>query len=532
MHGRARFDITGAWDTTARVRVDLYGDSDDHVRAAADLARQAVSTPAEGDLASCLDPRTPWADRAEALRAGLPALPGPVEVRDPDALLSSPALDAGDTDSPTWDDHLDQRPRRIFLDVLLDVVARCPSWTLVRTSRDPRLSEPLRDRQIRANIAEPGQSINDLQLSLNQVDPVCVPIARALVHDEVLSVQAVRRMVDAGGPAAGLDLVAVAVDTVLPRQRTLLRRLASLRDEQDVNGVVGPFSWAPSTGDHAVEPADFDRLVRRGLVVRVGSRWRVPRQVREQVELQARALDADGTRALHGWLARWRPESSPERHHHAVNAEDLDLAAATLPGYASHIKWLGYTWSRRAAVLTMPERQRLFLQAAEAYRTVVRHDVEDAYAWEYLGYNLARAWEVVREGDGAGDGFGWGSGAGAGSGAGWGDGSGYGGGGWDAGPHAAEIERAFTTACNLDPDNPLYRGRWLAWTHRPDLVPKFGQWLATFDQLSGESGIRWFADPVLRGLLRRRDRFALHEIDRRFGTVLRRSSRLAALLDT
>lgn len=118
--------------------------------------------------------------------------------------------------------------------------------------------------------------LDELSAALNELDPVCHPMVHALVIDGVLTPRDVQRMVEAGEAEAALDVVSTSVDTVIPRQRTLLRQLAVQREGE--------------VGSHSVDPEDFAKLVERGLVVQQNGQWSVPLLVQQLLVPQARAL--------------------------------------------------------------------------------------------------------------------------------------------------------------------------------------------------------------------------------------------------
>lgn len=127
-----------------------------------------------------------------------------------------------------------------------------------------------------------------------------------------------------------------------------------------------------------------------------------------------------------------------------------------------------------------------WLDAARTYRAIVKLDETDAYAWEYLGYNLARA---------------------------------------DSDKHAGEILSAYTNAHACAEGNPLFHGRLLGFRGRQgmEIDAEFTQGLLTY---------RWrgqdrFAYEVLGALLRckrvahARKLFAAHPFLRGFPEVRR-----------
>jgi len=102
-----------------------------------------------------------------------------------------------------------------------------------------------------------------------------------------------------------------------------------------------------------------------------------------------------------------------------------------------------------------------WLQAAAVYRKIVELDPQDAYAWEYLGYNLLRA---------------------------------------DPARYVDEILKAYSNAVEHDPRNPLYHGRWLGFRGRlgQEITAEFQAGI----ELYAWRSIDRFASEVLKGLRR------------------------------
>jgi hypothetical protein len=510
MPAESKFDTLGAWRPEG-VRLDLFGGIDDHLRGIAILADAAAQRGlADREaVAVCLDPRASWSDRLVHFKAVIGTAPIAVQVRDPDALVERPSRravqpddedpeEAGELES-RWMDHSMRGQRKEFLQVLLDTACGRQSghWTLIRTSRQSSVTEALRERGVHTEPAIGAEEPDDVLVSLTELDPIVRAIARSLLADGVIGASELRRMVD-GVPNPEEDVIEAAVDTLPRPARDAIRLLATNRAETTVNGTAGHFPWHEGEpAPFSVRKTDFELLSRRGLIVHRGKHWRVPRPVRAWVVPFARARDPDRMRKLHRWLAEetgtGTRATQAERHHHAVESEDLEFALSTVTAYAADLRALGYTISKRALGSRGPESRRLFGAAAAVYRALVEHfDDSDAYAWEYLGFNLERS-----------------------------------------GGDPLAVSRAYAKACDNDPLNPLYRGRQIGHraAHGEDVVKQFGHWLAVYREAWGEPGIRWFADPVLRGFIRARNRTALATLRELYGHLLRESERLSRLLD-
>jgi hypothetical protein len=531
LSAESRFDAGRDWPTDAEVCLDLLGGVDDHLRAVAILAELFSQAPGVDvdAVRTCKDPKAGWKERLAAFKmAASISLGKPIFVRDPDALvgdhwscLGSPPEEApteSDEDgvscghSPVedavsderWADHSMRTQRRELLETLLDIGARPGNgeWRFLRTGRRQSVTEAMRDRGIPVLSTLEDADPEPILVLLAELDPVVRPIARSLLADEVVEESDLRRMLQ-DTQAPEVDVIDAAIDTLRSPVRRTLRTLVCSRVGMPVNGKASPFPWRG--GDAAEFPADpvdkehFNDLVKRNLVIRNQSSWRVPRQVRARVLPLAKALDHEGMRSIHRWLvgemAAESPEQLAEKHYHAVESEDIDLAVAWSKSYSADLRAIGYALSRRASAMRNGKAQRaLFGQAAKVYQRLVDDfDKRDAYAWEYLAYNLARS-----------------------------------------GAEPKNTLAAYEKASDLDPTNPLYRGRYVGYSAElgEDIMAVFGKYLAQFRETWDESGGWYFAEPALRGIRRAKKGDLLAAIRCRYGEVLQQSSpRMARLLE-
>lgn len=112
-----------------------------------------------------------------------------------------------------------------------------------------------------------------------------------------------------------------------------------------------------------------------------------------------------------------------------------------------------------------------YAEAASIFEDIVRQDRTDAYAWEYLGFNLALSYrdKAIPESE------------------------------------ANRIEKAYWNATICNPGNPLYDGRLIGFLARmgQPVEPAFSEKLKTYLQPEAPSeGVRHFAKTALDGMPR------------------------------
>jgi tetratricopeptide (TPR) repeat protein len=255
---------------------------------------------------------------------------------------------------------------------------------------------------------------------------------------------------------------------------------------------------ARPSGERTLRKLDVDRLLDAGVLQRIGSgtgsRVRIPRLVRQYLARRRWSLEPTRASEESRWLANQHggkasAEETIERHHHAVLGGDVDQALASARYYGTDLRQLAYRLSM----------ERRFGEAAEIYRAIVeQYDDQDAYAWEYLGYNMARA-------DVAGPGAG----------------------------RYREVRAAYDRAHRLDAENPLYHGRLVGLDAEQgeDVLPIFARALRIYESTVGDSGVSYFAKPILAGLRRAGCHAALQEIQHRWGRRLAGLGELQPYLD-
>jgi hypothetical protein len=441
------------------VVLEAFGEPDDHLRLStliADALAKSASALLRGKALRLSDPRVgplSWRERRTNFVDLVRLIPaGTLVLRDPDAFAETYALEH----SADWDDAKLFRERSDFFDTLRDPIDR-GAIGVERTAPDPRLSRRL---PTSAGSAKAGQR--------HPADPYASAVgadARGaldwLLRQQRLREDAVDELIDAGvGPELDRHLLLVAYDHLPHATRAAAYRLAVLRGEQALNGAIGPFAVQAKPAPVAVARAQIDNLLECGFLRRTATEGqvRMPRIVREVILARADADDPDSVAGDHKHAfeslertdSREHVASAIERHHHAVHGLLVRQAIATATFYATDLRELAIRLSRKEH----------WLQAANVYREIVRRDPDDAYAWEYLAYNLAR----------------------------------------DKSENVSEIDAAYERAYALEPTNPLYHGRLLGFRGRmgKDIVPEFEHWIGVYDWY----GVDRFASEVIKGLKR------------------------------
>jgi tetratricopeptide (TPR) repeat protein len=182
------------------------------------------------------------------------------------------------------------------------------------------------------------------------------------------------------------------------------------------------------------------------------------------------AIDAERPRRTHGHLAEVADfEQCPDDdqiERHAARSGDVAKAKQTARFFGVELRSMATRLSRA---------ERRYQDAADLFRHVVENfDADDAYAWEYLGYNLARADAEANA----------------------------------SGRNEKEILEAYREAHRLTPRNPLYIGRLLGYRaeHGHPIESEFIRYMALFvrDFAPEWEPVSWFAKPVFAGLKRAR----------------------------
>jgi hypothetical protein len=474
--------------------VRAYGDQDDHLRLTVLLAT-ALGDRADPALReACTARGTAWRDRRSALQQLLEEAHASGRQQDLVVRLVDPdALDMGDLDPlARWQDAAFRRERAELFALLLDRIAH-GGWELIRP--EPRQVTTAKLEQRDCEMIEPerpgGRISADEERLAAVADKLLVssirPLADKLVENEHLRARELARMLEAASSAAGANdvILEIAYDVMSGDAVEAGKRLSALRGPRLWNGVAGPFALPDVADDWIDQP---DRIERRAAEELVQSGWVRVQQAADGTRrfdmanaarafFRARATTTGPDRVVreHDWLARREARSVEDRvelHFHAVESGDATLAVATAQHYGADLRRIAYACSRKQGATRAD-----FESAARIYRKIVEEfDASDAYAWEYLGYNLARA---------------------------------YG----DEPIYPAGVEReivaAYARASEIDPSNPLYKGREIGFQARLGLRvhDRLRHWMGRFSRSAGDLGLVIFADQVLKSLSRavRRD---------------------------
>lgn len=453
--------------------ITALGDPDDHLRLTVLLGHAAMARrPDSADARGCIEEQA-WSTKLAHLSrlVDSPDLHG-LTLRDIDALWQ------GDISGPAaWSDSTFRRERHALFEVMSHGAAT-GRWRLLRPVPRPSVTGALL-----AAGAQTTLPASDLAPILPEIRP----LARALVDRGIIDHFALEDIIEAAD-ALGSDpsgtLISHADELLSGLARDAALRLSLSRTEGRFNGVIGPYTLTEDSPAahaqvdvHSMPRSAIDELVALGLLHVDDGHARMPRLVRSYYARRAWATGDIDARSEHQWLAR-RPipgreseiERVLERHYHAVEAEDDDIALETSRYYLQDLRQLATRIGRRPGLGNKRK-------AALVFARITRRDPGDAYAWEYYGYNLAQVE-----------------------------------------PQAGMIGEAYEMACELDPDNPLYRGRLVGWRgrHGADVVDETCRRVSDYGIETAAAS--WFAHQVLQGLKRGRHLQQIDRLRRELGT--------------
>lgn len=449
----------------------VNGDLDDPLRLTVLLGEHLGKLVPSGKEAAdtCLSPRSTWRARKDALSELLRLTRNQgawyAILVDPDA-LAQPV-------SRGWEDRAAHRMREDFKGVLFEAIDR-GGWLVSRPWPTPIVDAAL--DAVAPDLDDSAPMLN-ANPQLARFAPDVRPIVSWLMKKRHFSAERVEDLLEeVRDPNA--YVVAMAHDALPHTARRAARTISTVRTPCKVNGAFGPLTWAvDEVPDASVRRADVETLQEAGFLTCDDSRepesWVMPRRVRRHVAVFAKALEPERLDAVHRRLARDtaledRPvEAQIEVHYHAARSGDEELATRTARYFGFELRALATEKSRE---------KKDYAGAARLFRHLVEtFDETDAYAWEYLAYNLARA-----HGD------------------------------------SEEVLCAYERAHELDKNNPLYLGRFLGQQARMGRTVK-----GTFDramQRYASAGdvadyVSWFVMPVFDGLraqgrLKERDELA------------------------
>ena len=346
----------------------------------------------------CLAPTATWRQRHTSLRDAI-AL---TTERFGSSRSFVPFVAFVDLDALAPRGHDDWRSDRSFMmssdiyRLVLDAVEQ-GGWFVYRTCPTTAVSADLADMDV--EVTYPGES-DDVE-ELRPFAPEVRPTAAWLVQRGVVGRRDLSRIVtDVGNfDAHVIDLAYGALST---SARDAGKLLSAVRPPQRANGAFGAFDYAdgPPTA-RTLSHRTAHELRESGFLQAdtTGCELRMPRLVRDALARFATMGVTSELEQLHKKLAVQSLEGLPteqkiEIHHHAVLAGDVGRAKETARFYGADLRALATDIGLDAKRLKRDNRPnsaaKLFREAADLFEYIVEHfDAQDAYAWEYHGYNLA-----------------------------------------------------------------------------------------------------------------------------------------------
>jgi hypothetical protein len=449
-----------------------FGDRDDPQRLAVLLAeRLASSFPDSAEILrkarTCLSPRTSWRDRRILLGDAL-ALATEQHTGHFVALADIDALAPQGTED--WSADRSLAMRQDLYKVVLEAVER-GGWLVFRSSPERKVSADLACLDVEESYAPEPENLAYPE-EANPFAPEVRPFAAWLTQRGALRPKDLSRIV-ADVEDFDAHLIDLAYDALPPTARDTGKLLSALRPPQHVNGALGPMAYAGERPTETAVPRAAVAALRASGFLQPSveaSTLRMPRLGRDLLGRFSHLGTGSELQRLHGRLAGEAIEGKTasvqlEIHHHAVLSRNVDLAKHTAIFYGTELRDLATQLSFDAQ---REHNRAKFARAAELFEYVVStFDGNDAYAWEYLGYNLARASDAA---------------------------------------HRQRILRAYETAHRLWPDNPLYHGRLLGFRGQlgQDVVADFASWFDRYLNKFGDEAeaVSFFAEAVLKGLRR------------------------------
>lgn len=469
-----------ALDTDDARVFHAYGEPDDPLRLSVLLTEHAAGL-LKKDPDPCLDPRASWQTRCDALGDlfdELRAHDRPIGVLvDLDALAFAP------TPRDAWEDPLTPRMQMDIFHLICQSVER-GGWILVRPSPTPDVSKRLAG----IPIEEPSEEIRNISLAFS---PETRPISNWLLAKNQLREQELLRIINTEHDPDDY-ITAMGYEALPQTAREAAQQIQVLRPPCVVNGSFGPFPWGADASKFQVDRSEVQFLCKSGFLQQASSgtttTMRMHRHARRVISRRLPLLRAGWTIDAHRWLGEQDKGTNVERlieaHYHAARSGHVDLALKTARFYGYELRALATALSRD---------QRDYKNAAMIFQHVIDHfEPTDAYAWEYLGFNLA-LWDVEDD---------------------------------RRGRHQGEVLEAYHRAYELDGNNPLYHGRWMGFRAelKQDIEIEFDRAVAKYLNAYGERGdaLSRFVMPVFDGLTRSRRHRDREHLLSKWQTVFKR----------
>jgi tetratricopeptide (TPR) repeat protein len=396
--------------------VHIYGEDDDALRIAAEIAAGLGSCEREA-AQTCLAPESSWSQRHKAVKHLLDERRGdratrPFLVVDLDALPAS-VPEQGDE---LWDDRSFLVARSSIRALLLTHACSTENVIFVRTRPERRLTNELDARGI--------VCADDTEDDPADIMPFTRPLARWLLDRGRISQAALGHWVRTiDEPELSQLVVEAAYESLTQEDRATLGRLAVLRGPQPINGAAGPFKLGDSAGTLALPRAQVEALRTAGWLQSAVGRdgFVLPNAVRkfvglrEQLTSDLRTDHLEIAKAGFSRIDRAGVSEAIETHHHAIASGNSDLAIRTGRHFLNDLRRLAFDLSAHGEE---------YAKAAKLYQAILERDSKDAYAHEYLAYNLQMMNPEAQPTD--------------------------------------EILDHYDTARRIERGNPLFLGRWLA----------------------------------------------------------------------
>lgn len=448
----------------------VFGDPDDHLRLSVLIAESLRTRVAqvEEEATACLEKtRMSWGERLGrtcelVARARTYAADELFVLHDLDGLAPD-----GVDPARAWDDRDFVRERSEFFQAVLHLI-EAGGWVVVRPQPTGPVTLALEDL-IEPDAEEMAPFSASAISTLGPVSPDCHRVLRWALESRALSEDGLNDLIQETLRGSDNDLerhlLRIVYDNLKPAVQREAQRLTPLRGVAQLNGRVGPYPVAASSGPHQVSRQALDTLLSCGFLQQESpSTARMPRIVRTMLHARAGAEDPDAIREEHAWLAELSANEDStgtivEVHYHAVLGVKTELALKTARYYGTALRELAFRLSERGD----------FKVAASVYRQILDgFDADDAYACEYYAYNLARL---------------------------------------DAVANRDLIREHYRRASELDRQNPLFHGRWLGFRGQfgEDIENEFDLAMRHYLQSYGghsAAAVDRFASEVLKALAR------------------------------
>lgn len=362
---------------------------DAHQRLAIQLARLAGDGPEDSDVRRVLARKSTWTQRFAAVSSILARPSVRVRVVDIDAAWVPPSI------QPSYDDA-NCLAERTEMFALLAKTAITQRWELVRPTPKAEVTDAL---------LELGHSSAVCDLEAEPRVPTTIPVGLAGVWDWLVASGRVNHaalrgvLEEASAEDAPAYLLETFYDCAGPRLRQALSEVSLLRERHPLartpqESRTSVFHRVLSGGD---TQRRLDELEKSGVLVRGGNGARqvyLSRTIRDWVLRRLGLVDREELLAMRTNLAQQlavhrQVDARLESHRLSVLAGDVETAVRTAAYFGTDLRLLARRISTEGGRKKDTSRFRI---AADIYRRIVSDfDSDDAYSWQYLGFNLQRS---------------------------------------------------------------------------------------------------------------------------------------------